>query len=75
MVIFAVGGLVGWSGKDLDSLIINSYATGKVSGHYSVGGFVGYNSLAIIRNSFATGDIDGRICSGGFVGSLYQWAV
>ena len=59
-------GLVGWNFTR--GLIINSYALGKVSGYFNVGGLVALNSGAII-NSYATGDVSGmRNVVGGLVG-------
>ena len=59
-----VGGLVGW--KDDSSAIINSYASGAVSGVNQVGGLVGANGGSII-NSYASGAVSGDR-SGGLVG-------
>ena len=59
-----VGGLVGW--KDDSSAIINSYASGAVSGVNQVGGLVGANGGSII-NSYASGAVSGNR-SGGLVG-------
>ena len=70
-----VGGLVGVneSGK-----IIDSYATGAVTGQYSVGGLVGrnllYDSTTTIKNSYSTGLVTGTSEKGGFVGTSLNHA-
>jgi hypothetical protein len=59
------GGLIGYGGS---TTIINSYATGNVSGSYS-GGLVGYGSSSgSIEYSYATGNVSGSNYSGGLVG-------
>ena len=59
------GGLVGVSYGN----IINSYASGAVSGSLHVGGLVGHNEdRAIIINSYASGAVSGRSNVGGLVG-------
>ncbi len=61
-----VGGLVG--GIYSGSRITDSYATGKVSGDYYVGGLVGYLS-GTIQRCYATGTVSGRGSQiGGLVG-------
>ena len=61
----SVGGLVG---SNLGS-IINSYASGAVSGNSYVGGLVGYSeSGANIINSYASGAVSGNSSVGGLVG-------
>ena len=52
-----VGGLVGF--LNFDSVIIDSYATGSVSGDEEVGGLVGGNS-GDISDSYASGSVSGR---------------
>ncbi len=52
-----IGGLVGSSGSD--SRITDSYATGKVSGHYYVGGLVGKLFEGTIQSCYATGTVSG----------------
>jgi hypothetical protein len=69
-----VGGLIG----DNDARIINSYATGSVTGlsgetscgNYSdsIGGLVGDNKDGAIENSFAVGHVTGLVSVGGLVG-------
>ena len=67
---FWVGGLVGFN----DGTIVQSYATGNVSGNSEVGGLVGYNwsdmsgPFASITGSYATGDVSGNFNVGGLVG-------
>ncbi len=74
-----VGGLVGYNGEDNSGTIINSYATGAVSGDSDhVGGLVGYNPSASevedsvggqIENAYATGEVQGGGSNvGGLVG-------
>jgi hypothetical protein len=58
-----VGGLVG----DSDGRIVDSYATGTVSGGDRTGGLVG-NSRGSIERSFAIGDVTGANRIGGLVG-------
>ena len=61
------GGLVGVSYGN----IINSYASGAVSGSSHVGGLVGHNEgRAIIINSHATGAVTG---TGFYIGGLVGW--
>ena len=50
-----VGGLTGYNRSS--SSIINSYATGTVSGQMVTGGLVGFN-YGTIRNSYATGQVN-----------------
>lgn len=57
------GGLVGLN----DGRIVDSYATGSVTGGDRTGGLVGQNR-AIIRYSYATGDVTGYSRTGGLVG-------
>ena len=59
-----VGGLVGWSGGSIS----DSYATGSVTGDYSIGGLVGSGSGSI-SGSYATGSVTGDYSIGGLVGS------
>ena len=58
-----VGGLVGRN----DGTIINSYATGGVSGGFDVGGLIGQNN-GTIQGSYATGRVSGGADVGGLVG-------
>ncbi|KAF1720057.1 GLUG motif-containing protein [Pseudoxanthomonas wuyuanensis] len=61
-----VGGLVARN-RD-DGIILNSYATGDVSGGENVaGGLVGEN-MGTVENSYATGNVSGSIFVGGLVG-------
>ena len=61
-----IGGLVGYS--RIGSAIINSYASGTVSGDRVVGGLVGYNSYdSRIINSYASGAVSGNRRVGGLV--------
>ena len=66
-----VGGLVGWN-RDSTSRIIDSYATGSVSGYrdgsifYYVGGLVGANDVhSGIEGCYATGFVTGNTGTGG----------
>ena len=61
-----VGGLVG---RNYGS-ISNCYSTGMVSGHFVVGGLVGYNYHGSISNCYSTGAVGGSGSSdvGGLVG-------
>ena len=63
---FFVGALSGWS---LGS-IINSYATGSVSGSQQVGGLVGRTSGGSITSSYASGNVSGNSSfTGGLIGA------
>ena len=59
-----VGSLVGWN----RGTIMNSYATGSVSGDARVGGLVGDNRNGTITNSHATISVSGNSDVGGLVG-------
>ena len=62
----SVGGLVGWKGT---SDIINSYASGAVSGDRSIGGLVGFNNGSIL-NSYASVAVTATVeIVGGLVGN------
>jgi hypothetical protein len=66
----SVGGLVGYN----SGTIINSYATGTVTGDGGseyVGGLVGWNAGGNVSNSKATGDVTGYYWTGGLVGLNY----
>lgn len=58
-----VGGLVGSNSNK----IINSYATGDVSGSLAVGGLVGYHAK-LIENCYASGKVKSGMLTGGLVG-------
>jgi hypothetical protein len=66
-----IGGLVGFSANVVNSTtpgqIINSYATGVVSGSNNIGGLVGYNYGATVSNSHASGNVT---ATGSQVGGL-----
>ena len=65
--IARIGGLVGENTNG--SHIINSYATGAVTGNSTVGGLVGHNQGgSIITNSYSTGAVTGNGDVGGLVG-------
>lgn len=79
----AVGGLFGSLGALYDSptLLTDSYASGKVSGQYQVGGLVGGATSAVdygggtltISKSYASGDVTASSSTvGGLVGSLWS---
>ncbi len=61
-----LGGLVG---GQIDGIIENSYATGRVDGTHHIGGLAGSLQGGEIKNSYATGDVKGR----GFLGGLVGW--
>ncbi len=65
-----VGGLVGYI-YNAGTTITNSYATGSVSGSYSIGGLIGEAYTGTIKNSFATGNTSG---SSVYVGGLLGYA-
>ncbi|WP_082807065.1 YDG domain-containing protein [Collimonas pratensis] len=73
----SVGGLVGYAygAPGITSLIINSHATGSVSGASYVGGLLGSNygftGSARVSNSYATGSVSGTSAVGGLVGHNY----
>lgn len=60
-----VGGLVGYNHPNCT--IMESFASGLVSGKNCVGGLVGYN-LATINNCYASGDVSGINGVGGLIG-------
>ncbi len=61
-----VGGLIGF---DDATLIVNSHATGAVTGTgYDVGGLIGYGFLDTLTNTYATGNVTGGAQTGGLVG-------
>jgi len=59
------GGLIG---NNLEGMIMNSYATGNVTGDLHVGGLAGFNE-GTIKHSYADGDMTGRARVGGLVGT------
>jgi hypothetical protein len=62
-----VGGLIG--GNRSSSKVINTYATGNVSGSAGVGGLIGINEYnSSIANSYSTGSVSASSESGGFLG-------
>ncbi len=66
-----VGGLVGANGG---GTVLDSYATGSVSGSGDIGGLVGYNGGGV-SDSYATGSVSGTGSSssvGGLVGYNYS---
>ena len=62
-----IGGLLGRN-SDADAIVINSYATGAISGSQWVGGLIGRNEGKII-SSHASGTVQGSREIGGLVGS------
>ncbi|MDD3687305.1 MAG: T9SS type A sorting domain-containing protein [Bacteroidales bacterium] len=63
------GGLVGYSNySGYKTEIVNSYATGSVSGTSEIGGFIGKNNKGQIKNSYSTGAVTGTSYIGGFIG-------
>ena len=63
-----VGGLVGHNFGKVKKSLVQSYATGIVTGTGSrVGGLAGENNR-VIENSYATGKVTGKVDVGGFVG-------
>ena len=64
-----IGGLVGYNNR---GTIINSHATGAVSGDIEAGGLAGTSDEGTIINSYATGTIEGAKASGGLVGSIVR---
>ena len=68
----SIGGLIGFS----DGSIINSYATGAVTGDSFVGGLVGLNDDdGSVTNSYATGAVTGSSGVGGLVGWSFRGGV
>lgn len=67
-----VGGLIGQSERYLSETIPeinNSYASGLVSGRWSVGGLIGKNKSSVkITNSYSTSDVRGNEDVGGLIG-------
>jgi hypothetical protein len=65
-----IGGLIG--GNRESSTVINTYATGSVSGLGGVGGLVGINEYnSSISNSYSIGRVSASSEFGGFVGINY----
>ena len=60
-----IGGLVG---NNYSAVILESYATGDVSGDSECGGLVGYNYYGSIVNNYSTGNVNGNNNIGGLVG-------
>ncbi|MDR2152915.1 MAG: hypothetical protein LBO72_08840 [Helicobacteraceae bacterium] len=66
-----IGGIAG--GIDDNSSIINSYATGNVSGTSEVGGIAGIVFVGSITNSYATGNVSGTsFYAGGIAGTVFN---
>jgi filamentous hemagglutinin family protein len=61
-----IGGLIGFG--TASASIIDSYATGNVSGNSQTGGLMGYGDGVSITNSHATGNVSGNTSTGGLVG-------
>ena len=70
-----VGGLVGINNNSFGGMVINSYATGKVTGNNYVGGLVGYNTGGNISNTYAVGSVSGSSYVGGLVGKNYSGSI
>jgi len=65
-----VGGLVGWL---FAGSVVDSYATGSVSGDGTVGGLIGYSNVGgnLVSSSFATGSVTSTgIYAGGLIGRI-----
>ena len=60
----STGGLIG-NGQ---GTVVNSYATGNVSGYSQVGGLIGTMSDGSITNSYATGTVSANDTAGGLIG-------
>jgi hypothetical protein len=60
-----IGGLIG---ETSFSSIIDSYASGEVSGHYAVGGLVGSAYGITLKDSYSTSKVTGTSSVGGLVG-------
>ena len=60
-----IGGLIGWNA--VGARVINSYASGDLSGSFPVGGLTGTNEGSI-SNSYATSNVSGS-SAGGLVGT------
>ncbi len=68
-----VGGLIG----RFNGSVINSYATGAVTGKNFVGGLIGSSpgSFSVINNSYATGAVTGSSYVGGLIGYTTRGSV
>ena len=66
--ITASGNICGGLCGENRGTISNCYATGSVSGYYSVGGLCGYNDYGTISNCYATGSVSGYYSVGGLCG-------
>lgn len=61
-----IGGLVGYSGY---GTLLDSFATGAVSGYEGVGGLVGQaDDTTLVSRCNALGQVSGSLCVGGLVG-------
>ncbi|MCI5191907.1 MAG: LamG domain-containing protein [Candidatus Electrothrix sp. AU1_5] len=70
-----VGGLTGYNGHG--SIVLDSYATGNVTGYYKVGGLVGdnlYPEGGYVKRCYSTGYITGGT-GGGLIGYNYAGGV
>jgi filamentous hemagglutinin family protein len=63
-----IGGLVGF---DSAGAIINSHATGTVTGGSAVGGLIGINVSGAVSGSYASGSVTGGDSVGGLIGHNY----
>ncbi len=72
-VEYRAGGLVGQNGdgpplEGFHGGILNSYATGSVSGQSESGGLVGRHQLGEIQSTYAIGEVSGNSDIGGLIG-------
>lgn len=51
------GAMGGLTGLNIRSTVLNSYATGDVTGGYAVGGLIGRNESSTLKNCYATGNV------------------
>jgi filamentous hemagglutinin family protein len=67
----ADGGIGGLVGRNIGGTVMDSYATGAVSGIRDVGGLIGYvDGSSVIMNTYASGAVSGTTNVGGLTGAV-----
>ncbi|MDR9453892.1 MAG: fibronectin type III domain-containing protein [Wenzhouxiangella sp.] len=66
----SVGGLIGLVGAANSAFVLDSYATGSVTGSDSVGGLVGVMDKSIVRRNYAAGQVKATASAPSHVGGL-----
>ncbi len=74
-IFFPIGGAGGLVGRGAASgVVVNSYATGHVSGSMNLGGLIGYSQSAI-THCYAAGVVDAATDAGGLIGKYVSGSV